>query len=398
MMIKAEPKSKLRIVVGLSGGVDSSVAAKLLVDQGHEVIGVFMKNWDDKEDPHCPAAVDAMDARNVADHLGIPFYTFNFTKEYWRDVFDYFLEQHRLFKTPNPDILCNQFIKFKVFLEAAEKLGADKIATGHYAKNVYNPQTNLYELQVPCDANKDQTYFLYTLGQNALAKTLFPLADFLKAEIRKIAKNAGFHNAQKKDSTGICFVGERDHQDFLKKYLHQKPGDIITEKGDIIGTHIGLSFYTLGQRRNLNIGGVKGYGEAPWFVLKKDTEKNQIIVCQDDDNPKLFQTELKANRLSWVAGYMAGYIPGCKSKNVENHPGMTFKGTAKIRYRQDFQICTVFSQIETGLGKNADRSLENENQTVKVIFDQPQRAVTPGQSIVFYDEAMKVCYGGGEIC
>ncbi len=358
--------NRKRVVVGLSGGVDSSVTAKLLVDQGYEVIGVFMKNWDDQDDPHCPAAVDAMDARKVADKLGIPFYSFNFAKEYWRDVFDYFLEQHKLFRTPNPDILCNQFIKFKVFLDAAEKLGADFIATGHYAKNGLNKSTGLYELQVPADANKDQTYFLYTLGQAQLAKTLFPLADIPKPEIRKIAAEAELHIATKKDSTGICFVGERDHMEFLKKYLQQEPGDIITEKGDVIGQHIGLSFYTIGQRKNLNIGGVKGYSEAPWFVLAKDTSKNQIIVCQNDDNPRLFQTELKANRLSWVAG---------------SAPTNT-KLTAKIRYRQDFQTCSIVM--------NGD--------TVNVTFDEPQRAVTPGQSIVFYDEAMKVCLGGGEIC
>jgi tRNA-specific 2-thiouridylase len=374
--------SKKRVVVGLSGGVDSSVTAKLLVDQGYEVIGVFMKNWDDKDDPHCPAAVDAMDARKVADKLGIPFYSFNFAKEYWRDVFDYFLEQHRQFRTPNPDILCNQFIKFKVFLEAAEKLGADFIATGHYAKNYFNDETGLFELQVPHDANKDQTYFLYTLGQKQLSKTLFPLADIPKPEIRKMALEAGFHNAKKKDSTGICFVGERDHMEFLKKYLEQTPGDIVTEKGDIIGQHIGLSFYTIGQRRNLNIGGVKNYPEAPWFVLAKNTGKNEIIVCQDDDNPRLMQTELTANRLHWVAGAA---------------PTST-KITAKIRYRQDFQACTVEVKPETGLLSSNINSGDRSPETIKVTFDEPQRAVTPGQSIVFYDSNMQVCLGGGEIC
>jgi len=378
-----------RVVVGLSGGVDSSVTAKLLVDQGYEVIGVFMKNWDDQDDPHCPAAVDAMDARKVADKLGIPFYSFNFAKEYWRDVFDYFLAAHKLFRTPNPDILCNQFIKFKVFLEAAEKLGAHYIATGHYAKNEFNSHTGLFELQVPADANKDQTYFLYTLGQAQLSKTLFPLADIPKPEIRKIAAETGLHIATKKDSTGICFVGERDHMEFLKKYLKQAPGDIVTEKGDIIGQHIGLSFYTIGQRRNLNIGGVKGYSEAPWFVLAKDTEKNQIIVCQNDDNPRLFQTELSANRLSWVAGS----FPSSDSRESElKEKG--FKCTAKIRYRQDFQTCTIETGLQSSSKNSGDRSLE----LVNVKFDTPQRAVTPGQSIVFYDEAEKVCLGGGEIC
>lgn len=381
-----------RVVVGLSGGVDSSVTAKLLVDQGYDVIGVFMKNWDDQDDPHCPAAVDAMDARKVADKLNIPFYSFNFAKEYWRDVFNYFLEQHKLFRTPNPDILCNQFIKFKVFLEAAEKLGADFIATGHYSKNEFNKSTGLFELQVPADANKDQTYFLYTLGQTQLAKTLFPLANIPKPEIRKIAAKAGLHIAKKKDSTGICFVGERDHMEFLKKYLKQAPGDIITEKGDVIGQHIGLSFYTIGQRKNLNIGGVKSYSEAPWFVLAKDPDKNQIIVCQNDDNPRLFQTELKANQLSWVSGN----FPSDSIESIESRlEGKEFKCTAKIRYRQDFQACTVFP--ESGLCQT-QQNPQVRTQSVRVVFAEPQRAVTPGQSIVFYDADMKVCLGGGEIC
>ena len=240
---KLSDNQHVRVVVGLSGGVDSSVSAKLLVDQGYDVIGVFMKNWEEAEDPHCPAAVDAADARRVAEKLGIPFYSFNFAKEYWRDVFDYFLAEHKAFRTPNPDILCNKFIKFKVFLDAAKKLGAEKIATGHYAKNVYNKSTRKYELQVPKDANKDQTYFLYTLQQEPLSQTIFPLQDLTKSAVRAIAKKEGFHNAQKKDSTGICFVGERNYMDFLKRYLHQEPGDIVTEDGKILGQHLGLSFY-----------------------------------------------------------------------------------------------------------------------------------------------------------
>ncbi len=358
--------SKERVVIGLSGGVDSSVSAKLLVDQGYEVIGVFMKNWDDKDEAHCPAAIDAVDARQVAESLGIRFYSFNFAKEYWRDVFDYFLEQHKKFRTPNPDILCNKYIKFKVFLDAAQSLGADKIATGHYAKNVYNQSTKQYELQVPKDGNKDQTYFLYTLQQDSLAKTLFPLQDLDKSEVRALAKKFGFHNAEKKDSTGICFVGERDYMEFLKKYLHQKPGNIVTESGQVLGQHIGLSFYTIGQRKNLNIGGVKGAKEAPWFVLSKDLKKNEIVVCQDDDNPKLFASELIAEKLDWVTGT----------------PPTEKKLTAKIRYRQDFQDC----------------KMEVKNGKAKVAFDKPQRAITPGQSIVFYDKDKKVCLGGGEIC
>lgn len=365
---------KSRIVVGLSGGVDSAVTAKILVDQGHEVIGIFMKNWDDVDDPHCPAAVDAIDARNVAAKLGIPFYTVNFAKEYWDDVFEYFLEQHRLFRTPNPDILCNKFIKFKSFLKHAEDLNADFIATGHYARNVLNEKTGLFELQTPKDANKDQTYFLYTLQQHQLSKTLFPLADYPKSEIRKMARDAGFENANKKDSTGICFVGERDYMTFLKKYLHQKPGDMVTEKGDIIGKHIGLSFYTIGQRRNLNIGGIRGYPEAPWFVLTKDIEKNQIIVCQDDDNPKLLSSELTVGRLDWVSGQS----PVQEGKTVEL--------LCKIRYRQENQKCRV-QQGDGGQGVESGI----------VVRFQPQRAITPGQAVVFYSLDGKVCLGGGEI-
>ncbi len=369
---------KSRIVVGLSGGVDSAVTAKILVDQGHEVIGIFMKNWDDADDPHCPAAVDAIDARNVATKLGIPFYTVNFAKEYWDDVFAYFLEQHRLFRTPNPDILCNKFIKFKQFLHHAEKLKADFIATGHYARNVFNKETGLFELQTPVDTNKDQTYFLYTLQQHQLKKVLFPLADYPKSEIRKMAQDAGFENANKKDSTGICFVGERDYMTFLKKYLHQEPGDIVTEKGDIIGQHIGLSFYTIGQRRNLNIGGVRGYPEAPWFVLTKDIEKNQIIVCQNDDNPKLFSSKLTVGQLDWVdpSTPLTPLISG-KLKEIDL--------LCKIRYRQENQKCKITLEAD------------GNNQSLRVQFETPQRAVTAGQAAVFYSLDGNVCLGGGEI-
>lgn len=356
-----------RVVVGLSGGVDSAVTAKILVDQGYEVIGVFMKNWDDVDDPHCPAAIDAIDARNVAAKLGIPFYAVNFAKEYWDNVFAYFLEEHRKFRTPNPDILCNKYIKFASFLDHAEKLGADFVATGHYARNVFNEETQKFELQTPHDANKDQTYFLYTLQQKQLSKTLFPLADYPKPEIRKMAKEADFKNATKKDSTGICFVGERDYMTFLKKYLHQEPGDIVTEEGMVIGKHIGLSFYTLGQRKNLNVGGVRGYAEAPWFVLGKDIEKNQIIACQDDSNPKLFSGELAADKLDWVSGEAP--------KETEL--------LCKVRYRQDYQKCSI--------------EMSGDNDVVSVKFEEAQRAITPGQAIVFYSLDGTVCLGGGEI-
>lgn len=358
---------KKRIVVGLSGGVDSAVVAKLLVDEGHEVIGIFMKNWDDSTDEHCPAAVDAIDARNVAAKLGIPFYTVNFSKEYWEDVFEYFLEQHRKFKTPNPDILCNKFIKFKAFLDYAKKFEADSLATGHYAQNFYNKETKLFELRCAKDQNKDQTYFLYTLGQEQLKYTIFPLSDYTKPEIREMAKKFGFENATKKDSTGICFVGERDYMQFLKKYLHQAPGNIVTEEGRVLGKHIGLSFYTIGQRKNLNIGGVKGFEELPWFVLEKDIEKNELVACQDADNPKLFQSVLEAEKLHWVSGKI-------QSEN--------FSCRAKVRYRQTSQACMV-------------TTLSSDKVSVK--FEDPQRAITSGQSIVFYDLQDQKCLGGGEI-
>lgn len=356
-----------RVVVGLSGGVDSAVTAKLLVDQGYEVIGIFMKNWDDSDDENCPAAIDAIDARNVAAKLKIPFYTVNFAKEYWDHVFQYFLDQHEKFRTPNPDILCNKFIKFDAFLHYAEKFDADFLATGHYARNVFNDETQKYELRCASDKNKDQTYFLYTLGQDQLKKVLFPLSELEKPEIRKIAKEAGFKNAEKKDSTGICFVGERDHMQFLKKYLHQAPGNIVTESGQVIGKHIGLSFYTMGQRKNLNIGGVKGYPEKPWFVLEKNIKANDLVVCQDADNEKLFQSELTAQKLDWVAGEI---------------PDENFKGQAKIRYRQVSQNCQV-------------QKIGEDKVLVK--FEIPQRAIASGQAIVFYDAKNEVCLGGGEI-
>lgn len=364
------PKNS-RIVVGLSGGVDSSVTAKLLVDQGFEVIGIFMKNWDDANDPHCPAAEDAMDARSVAKSLGIPFYTVNFSKQYWEDVFEYFLEQHRKNRTPNPDILCNKYVKFKCFLDHAMELGADFIATGHYAGNYRNEETGKFELRCAKDVNKDQTYFLYTLNQAQLSKSLFPLADFEKSEIRKIAEEAGFVTAKKKDSVGICMVGDRDHMEFLQQYLSKTPGNFVTKSGDIVGQHVGLSFYTLGQRKNLNIGGVKGYPEKPWFVLKKNVEENEIMVGQDGEDAMLMMKTLWAEKVDWVEGDFwenIGDFISCK---------------AKIRYRQEGQSCKIFPEISS--------------EKVRVEFDVPQRAVTSGQSVVFYDDSDRICLGGAEI-
>lgn len=357
---------KKTVVVGLSGGVDSSVTAQVLIEQGYQVIGVFMKNWDDTQDRDCPAAQDAMDARMVADRLGIPFYTVNLVQEYWDHVFTYFLEEHRQNRTPNPDILCNKYIKFAAFVDYADQLGADMVATGHYAKVELNPDTQKYELQVPADRNKDQTYFLHLLTQQQLSRTLFPLSELSKSQVRERAMKLRLHNAQKKDSTGICFVGERDHQAFLGKYLVKTPGNIVTESGQILGEHIGLSFYTLGQRKNLHIGGVKGYPDAPWFVLEKRVETNEIVVCQDTDNPKLLTTEITTEPVHWIAG---------------ETPDET-KLLAQVRYRQKPDACEI-------------EFLENGG--LKVQFEVPQRAVTPGQSVVFYDHEMRVCLGGGVI-
>ncbi len=363
---------KLTIVVGLSGGVDSAVVTKILVDQGHNVITVFMKNWDDTNDSNCPVAIDAFHARSIANQLGVPFYSFNFSKQYWDDVFSYFLEQHKKYRTPNPDILCNKYIKFKILLEYAQKLGANYLATGHYAKNIWNSTSKKWELKVPIDKNKDQTYFLYTLGQEQLSRVLFPLSDLYKPEIRNIAIQNKFINANKKDSTGICFIGEQDYLKFLQKYLKQKEGNIVTENGQIIGKHCGLSFYTLGQRRNMNIGGVQGYPEKPWFVLNKSIDQNELIVGQDSNHELLMSRELIAKKLHWVSG---------------QPPASKFFALSKIRYRQDFQKCQITAR---------------EDGAFLVYFDIPQRAITSGQSIVFYeissnDENNYVCLGGGEI-
>ncbi|MCF7917683.1 tRNA 2-thiouridine(34) synthase MnmA [Candidatus Gracilibacteria bacterium] len=353
---------KKKIVVGLSGGVDSSVAAKLLIDQGYEVLGVFMKNWDENG-PECTASEDAAMAEKVAKHLHIPFHTANFTKEYWNDVFEYFLSENKAGRTPNPDILCNKYIKFGAFLTEAKKLGVDFIATGHYAKKVWNEKTNLYELHIPTDKEKDQTYFLHAISQEQLAQAIFPLQDLQKAEVRKIAKKEGFVTADKKDSTGICFIGERNYYDFLQKYLKKTPGDFIDADSEkVVGTHSGLSFYTIGQRKNLQIGGIRGFEEKPWFIIAKNFKDNQIIVSQDES--KLDGIELTAHKLTWISG---------------NAPSEKFECTARIRYRSRDVACYV----------------STKNDIAHVKFHSPVRAISPGQSVVFYDG--DVCLGGGEI-
>ena len=351
-----------KVVVGLSGGVDSSVAAKLLKDQGYEVIGVFLKNWEETSE-QCIAEEDLRDAENIAKQLEIPFFTFNFSKQYWNDVFEYFLKENRLGRTPNPDILCNKYIKFGIFHEKAKALGADYIATGHYAKKVFNKTKKAYELHIPADTNKDQTYFLHAITQKQLARSIFPLENLKKKQVREIAQKHGFTNHEKKDSTGICFIGKRNYSQFLQQYLAKTPGNISTPKKQIIGKHIGLSFYTIGQRKELDIGGQKGFPEKPWFVIKKDLENNVLIVSQDET--LLFSKKLTAQKINWI---------------TTTPSSQTFDCEARIRYRQAPFGCTIKPQTET---------------QQEVIFQTPQRAIAPGQSIVFYDHGK--CLGGGEI-
>ncbi|MFY0546425.1 tRNA 2-thiouridine(34) synthase MnmA [Brevibacillus sp. H7] len=353
-----------RVVVGMSGGVDSSVTAYLLKEQGYDVIGIFMKNWDDTDEfGHCTAEEDFQDVRRVCDQLGIPYYTVNFEKEYMDKVFQYFLDEYKRGRTPNPDVMCNREIKFGELLAKVMDLGADYIATGHYARVEY--RDGEYKLLRGADNNKDQTYFLNALGQAQLSKTMFPIGHLTKPQVREIAEKAGLATAKKKDSTGICFIGERNFREFLQNYLPARPGDIETVEGAVIGRHDGLMYYTLGQRQGLGIGGGYGKSGQPWFVVDKDLERNVLIVAEGSDHPRLYSTSLIATDVNWIS---------------DNKPAATFTCTAKFRYRQPDQGVTVHVR---------------EDNTVEVVFDQPQKAVTPGQAVVFYrgDE----CLGGGTI-
>ncbi|SRR5579883_29288 len=348
------------IIVGMSGGVDSSVAALLLKKAGHHVEGVFMKNWEeDDTDNFCPAARDMADARAVCDDLQIPFHSINFASEYWQHVFSHFLTEYRAGRTPNPDILCNREIKFKAFLQYAKQRGADCIATGHYARKSADN-----ELLKGLDSNKDQSYFLHALTKEQIAQSLFPVGELKKETVRKIAAEAGFKNHAKKDSTGICFIGERKFKTFLNDYLPAKPGEIQTPEGKVLGQHDGLMFHTIGQRQGLKIGGVKNSAESPWYVVAKNIEKNALIVAQGDEHPLLYAKALIAKDLHWIKAM----------------PEFPLRAFAKTRYRQKDQACTIHPLPE--------------NQ-YKIIFDQPQRAVTPGQSVVIYLD--EVCLGGGII-
>lgn len=347
----------------MSGGVDSSVAALLLLEQGYQVEGLFMKNWEeDDTEEYCTATEDLADAQSVSDALGVKLHTVNFSGEYWDRVFEYFLEEYRSGRTPNPDIMCNKEIKFKAFLDYAIDLGADYIATGHYAQIDRSGST--LKMLKGVDNNKDQTYFLYTLQQHQLEKSLFPIGELQKSKVRELAEKAGFDTANKKDSTGICFIGERKFTEFLQRFLPAQPGKIITPEGIEIGDHQGLMYYTLGQRQGLGIGGLKTASEEPWFVVDKKLETNQLIAAQGHNHPLLLKHQLIASQLHWIAGKM---------------PSNSFNCKAKIRYRQTEQTCHI--------------SVKNDQCIV--CFDEPQRAITPGQSIVFYDN--NICLGGGII-
>lgn len=357
-------KPKPRVIVGMSGGVDSSVAAWKLLDDGYQVEGLFMKNWEEDDGTeYCTAREDLLDAMQVAGTLGIELHTINFATEYWDRVFTHFLDEYRAGRTPNPDILCNKEIKFRAFLDHAKTLGADYIATGHYARAAHRDHGG--HLLRAADTNKDQTYFLHAVKSREFAQSLFPLGDMQKPDVRKVAEAQGFANHDKKDSTGICFIGERRFTDFLKRYLPAQPGDVVDEDGKVIGKHQGLMYYTLGQRQGIGIGGRTDGSGAPWYVAHKDLANNQLLVVQGKQHPLLFSQVLTATKADWVAG---------------QPPASPCRLTAKVRYRQQDQACELAVQVDGAL---------------RITFDEPQRAVTPGQSVVFYQG--EECLGGAII-
>lgn len=355
--------NNLKVIVGMSGGVDSSVSAYLLLQQGYLVEGLFMKNWEEDDGTeYCTAKEDLKDAQAVCDKLGIKLHTANFATEYWDNVFEHFLAEYKAGRTPNPDILCNKEIKFKAFLEYAISLGADYIATGHYTRR--SNDSDCAQLLKGLDANKDQSYFLHAVNGKQIAKTLFPVGELPKPEVRRIAQEQGLATYAKKDSTGICFIGERRFKDFLQQYLPAQKGEIVTDTGKVIGEHLGLMYYTIGQRQGIGIGGVKNSAEAPWFVVSKDLVNNRLVIGQGHEHPLMMSRSLYSTKLDWVAG---------------DCPALPLRCKAKTRYRQPDQDCVVYA----------------EGDGVRVIFDAPQRAVTAGQSVVFYSD--DICLGGGVI-
>jgi len=352
------------VIVGLSGGVDSSVTALLLKNQGYKVVGLFMKNWeDDDDDEYCSSKQDLLDAVSVADKIGIDIEVVDFSKEYKEKIFSEFINEIKIGRTPNPDILCNSEIKFTAFLKHAISMGADKIATGHYAQIKEND--GLFSLLKAEDSTKDQSYFLYRLNQHQLSKSIFPLGKLLKKDVREIAKKEGLHNSEKKDSTGICFIGERPFTKFLKKYIEHSPGPIKDEHGKILGEHIGLMFYTLGQRQGLGIGGSKTSSGEPWFVAQKNIQENTLIVAQGQGHPLLSKDGLSAKKTHWIHGAL---------------PKKHWVYGAKTRYRQPDAPCEIDAI---------------DNDSIKIFFGQKQWAITPGQSVVVYES--NVCLGGAII-
>lgn len=360
--LSATPEPGSRVVVGMSGGVDSSVTAYLLKQQGYQVEGLFMKNWDEDDGTeYCTALADLEDASRVCERIDIPLHTANFAAEYWDSVFEYFLAEYRANRTPNPDVLCNSEIKFKVFLEYAAALGADAIATGHYARVIY--RDNSAQLHKGIDRNKDQSYFLHAVSEQAFSRSIFPLGGMEKPEVRRIAAEQAFENSSKRDSTGICFIGERRFRDFLQTYIPAQPGAIVDPDGQVLAEHSGLMYYTYGQRQGLGIGGVADRPEQPWYVVDKNIQDNHLVVAQGE-HPLLFSRGLVCEQMHFING----------------EPLETTALTCKIRYRQADQLCSL-QQIDQELWQ--------------VGFEQPQRAVTPGQYAVFYQGDH--CLGGGVI-
>lgn len=352
-----------KVIVGLSGGVDSAVTAMQLINDGYQVEAMFMKNWDEDDGTeYCTARTDLEDALRICDLLNIELHTVNFAREYWDNVFEHFLAEYRAGRTPNPDVLCNREIKFKVFLDYAEQLGANWIATGHYARTAtINGETALLK---GLDNNKDQSYFLNAVSQQQLAKTLFPIGNIAKPKVRAMAEAAGLHIHSKKDSTGICFIGERRFSDFLENYLPTQPGEIKDQNGIVLGQHQGLMFHTIGQRQGLGIGGVNGASASPWYVAEKNIEDNTLLVVQGHDHPLMLKSTLVAAEPHWI----------------NTPPQLPLSCCAKTRYRQADQACTVYA---------------DNNGQLRVEFEHPQRAITPGQYAVFY--AGEQCLGGAVI-